>query len=49
MCWTRRRSKAGTTVANGDSVAIDGVVLSMPRGMRQYLNGPANLNDDIYI
>jgi hypothetical protein len=42
-------AKAGTTAANGDSVAIDGVVLSMPRGIRQQLNGPANLNDDIYI
>ena len=42
-------AKTGTTVADGASVAIHGVVLSMPRGMHQQLNGPANLNDDIYI
>jgi len=42
-------AKTHTTVVNGEKVGIDGVVLSMPRGMQQQLSGPANLNDDIYV
>jgi hypothetical protein len=33
----------------GDTVNIDGVVLQMPRGMRDRLQAPANANQTIYI
>ena len=37
------------TVTAGDAVTIDGVVLQMPRGMTAQLNGPAGLNERVYI
>jgi hypothetical protein len=36
-------------VATGDTLAIDGVILQMPRSMMARLNGPAPFNQEIYI
>jgi hypothetical protein len=42
-------AQAGTSVASGDSVSIEGVVLQMPRGMAGRLNAPGTLNTDVYV
>ena len=40
---------AGTSVANGATVAIDGTVMQMPRSMAGRLSAPGSLNDDLYV
>ena len=42
-------AQQGTTVASGDSVSIDGVILRMPRGIYARLKAPGMLNADIYV
>lgn len=37
------------SVRQGDTVTVEGVVLELPRHMEDKLNGPSDLNDDIYV
>ena len=37
------------TVTAGDAVTLSGVILQMPRGMTARLDGPAGLNNQVYI
>jgi len=42
-------SDEGQTFTKGDSVSIEGVILQMPRGVKQDLSAPAGANDDTYV
>jgi hypothetical protein len=45
-------SADSTTVGTGDTVSVEGVVLQLPRGLKDRLNVPSgakDLNDDIYV
>ena len=45
-------SADATTVKSGETVSVEGVVLQLPRGLKDRLNAPSgakDLNDDIYV